>query len=166
MHGSLGAGHEELLAQISSHALQTMASMHVRCQEAAGEAVALCRAALADAEFLNFRPSVLAAALLYAERRGRGALPFWPAALAQLSGYTHAATPELAAAIAAAQRCGPAREPSRRLQRGCYLTSHCLPRDGPVLPLRLRLNQLPPHARHHAGAGLCRFPHAVGVVGR
>lgn len=73
-------------------------------QEAAGEAVALCRAALADAEFLNFRPSVLAAALLYAERRGRGALPFWPAALAQLTGYTHAATPELAAAIAAGQR--------------------------------------------------------------
>ncbi|KAK9842201.1 hypothetical protein WJX81_000257 [Elliptochloris bilobata] len=72
--------------------------------EAAGEAVPLCRAALADAEFLNFRPSVLAAALLYAERRGRGALPFWPAALAQLTGHTHAATPELAAAIAAAQR--------------------------------------------------------------
>lgn len=67
----------------------------------------LCRAALADAEFLNFRPSVLAAALLYAERRGRGALPFWPAALAQLTGYAHAATPELAAAIGAAQRCAP-----------------------------------------------------------
>jgi len=70
----------------------------------AGEVVPLARAALADAEFLNFRPSVLAAALLYAERRGRGALPFWPAALAQLTGYAHAGTPELAAAIAAAQR--------------------------------------------------------------
>ena len=48
-----------------------------------------------------------AAALLYVDRRGRGALPFWPSALAALTGYAHAHTPELNAAIAAAQRCAP-----------------------------------------------------------
>lgn len=37
--------------------------------------------------FLNCRPSVIAAALLYVERRSRGIIPFWPSMLAKLTGY-------------------------------------------------------------------------------
>ncbi len=54
--------------------------------------------------FLNCRPSVIAAAVIYAERRGRGIIPFWPSMLAKLSGYQDMSTPELSVAIKAAQR--------------------------------------------------------------
>ena len=37
--------------------------------------------------FLNCRPSVIAAAVLYVERRARGMIPFWPTMLAKLTGY-------------------------------------------------------------------------------
>jgi hypothetical protein len=57
--------------------------------------------------FLNCRPSVIAAALLYVERRSRGIIPFWPSMLAKLTGYQDMSTPELSVAIKAAQRmCG------------------------------------------------------------
>ena len=42
---------------------------------------------LTDMAFLNCRPSVIAAALLYVERRSRGIIPFWPSMLAKLTGY-------------------------------------------------------------------------------
>eukprot|EP00775_Hariotina_reticulata_P004644 gene4644-4896_t len=59
---------------------------------------------LKDTEFLNYRPTVTAAAVLYCERLQQGRLPFWPSSLAVLTGYSNARTPELAAAINGAQR--------------------------------------------------------------
>ncbi|BDA45635.1 probable pentatricopeptide repeat-containing protein At2g31400, chloplastic at N-terminal half [Coccomyxa sp. Obi] len=64
---------------------------------------ALARAALQQSELLNYRPSVVAAAVLYADRLAHAELPLWPSCLAHLSGYSTTATPELAAAIAAIQ---------------------------------------------------------------
>ena len=55
--------------------------------------------ALTDMAFLNCRPSVIAAAVIYAERRARGIIPFWPYMLAKLSGYDNMSTPELSVAI-------------------------------------------------------------------
>ena len=57
-----------------------------------------------DTSLLNCRPSVVAAALLYAERRQRGAVPFWPSMLAKLTGYEDLTTPELACAVKSAQK--------------------------------------------------------------
>lgn len=71
-----------------------------------GRAKQLSRDALIDMAFLNCRPSVIAAALLYVERRSRGAIPFWPSMLAKLTGYQDMSTPELSVAIKAAQRVG------------------------------------------------------------
>jgi hypothetical protein len=71
-----------------------------------GRAKQLSRDALRDMAFLNCRPSVIAAALLYVERRSRGAIPFWPSMLAKLTGYQDMSTPELSVAIKAAQRVG------------------------------------------------------------
>ena len=56
--------------------------------------------------FLNCRPSVIAAAVIYAERRARGIIPFWPSMLAKLSGYDNMSTPELSVAIKARARSG------------------------------------------------------------
>lgn len=67
-------------------------------------AFGLLHQTLQDGEFLNYRPSVVAAAVLYADRRSRGAAPYWPSALARLTGYAPAATPELGSAVAGAQR--------------------------------------------------------------
>lgn len=64
----------------------------------------LLRETLSDSEFLNYRPSVVAAAVLLVERKSRGMAPYWPSALSALTGYTLQATPELAAAVAGAQR--------------------------------------------------------------
>ncbi len=64
---------------------------------------ALARAALVQSELLNYRPSVVAAAVLHADRLARAELPLWPSCLAHLSGYSATATSELAAAIAAVQ---------------------------------------------------------------
>ncbi|KAK9863821.1 hypothetical protein WJX84_002381 [Apatococcus fuscideae] len=70
----------------------------------AGSAFALVRGSLADTTFLNCRPSVVAAAVVYAERRSRGVIPFWPSMLAKLTGYQDMSTPELSVAIKGAQR--------------------------------------------------------------
>ena len=59
---------------------------------------------LFDNDFLNYRPSVVAAGVLYAQRRASGQLPFWPSVLATLTAYSPAHTPELNAAIAGATR--------------------------------------------------------------
>ena len=53
--------------------------------------------------FLNCRPSVIAAAIIYAERRARGIIPFWPSMLSKLTHYQDMSTPELSVAIKAAQ---------------------------------------------------------------
>ncbi|KAL4442119.1 hypothetical protein ABPG77_011380 [Micractinium sp. CCAP 211/92] len=73
----------------------------------AGRAMQLVTECLTEMAFLNCRPSVIAAALLYVERRSRGLIPFWPSMLAKLTGYQDMSTPELSVAIKAAQRlCG------------------------------------------------------------
>lgn len=59
---------------------------------------------LKDQEFLNYRPTITAAAVLYCNRLQQGRLPFWPSSLAGLTGYSNAQTPELAAAIVGARR--------------------------------------------------------------
>lgn len=55
--------------------------------ELAGRAFVMVTESVADIQFLNCRPSVIAAAILYAERRARGVIPFWPTMLAKLTGY-------------------------------------------------------------------------------
>ncbi|CAK0783776.1 hypothetical protein CVIRNUC_006976 [Coccomyxa viridis] len=70
----------------------------------AGCAFQLVTQSLPDIAFLNCRPSVIAAAIVYAERRSRGIIPFWPSMLSKLSGYQDMQTPELKVAIKSAQR--------------------------------------------------------------
>lgn len=60
--------------------------------------------AVLDPEFLNYRPSIAAAAALYSERLRLGQLPLWPSVLTALTGYDVARTPELAAAVHGMQR--------------------------------------------------------------
>jgi hypothetical protein len=74
--------------------------------------MAYMRAALVQPELLNYRPSVVSAAVLYTDRLSRGELPFWPSALAHLTGYSLSQTPELAAAVSTLQRCVHALLPS------------------------------------------------------
>jgi pentatricopeptide repeat domain-containing protein 1 len=73
-------------------------------QAAISDTIDLVSRAAMDAEFLNYRPTITAAAALYCERLQKGLLPFWPSSLAGLTGYSNAQTPELAAAINGAQR--------------------------------------------------------------
>lgn len=57
------------------------------------------RAVLYAPSFLNFRPSTVAAAVLYQDRRARGWWPFWPSAVAHLTGLHDLSNPEFAAAL-------------------------------------------------------------------
>jgi len=70
----------------------------------AGFAIMMAVESLYDLSLLNCRPSVVAAALLYAERRLRGAVPFWPSVLAKMTHYEDMATPELTVAVRIAQK--------------------------------------------------------------
>ncbi|KAL4532208.1 hypothetical protein Ndes2526B_g08827 [Nannochloris sp. 'desiccata'] len=70
----------------------------------AGRAFRLVDDCLGEMAFLNCRPSVIAAAVLYTDRRARGVIPFWPTMLAKVTGYQDMSTPELSVAIKAAQR--------------------------------------------------------------
>lgn len=67
--------------------------------------IGFMRAALVQSDLLNYRPSVVAASVLYMDRLSRGELPFWPSSLAHLTGYSITQTPELAASILTMQRC-------------------------------------------------------------
>lgn len=71
--------------------------------QSAANAVQLLRLTLPSTTFLNFRPSIVAAAVLYVERRSRGAVPLWPVALAQLTGMYDLGVPEFIAAIKATE---------------------------------------------------------------
>lgn len=84
--------------------MRHLAVMQGSVKNIAGSAFALVRGSLADTTFLNCRPSVVAAAVVYAERRSRGVIPFWPSMLAKLTGYQDMSTPELSVAIKGAQR--------------------------------------------------------------
>lgn len=68
------------------------------------DSLQLVSRAVTDAEFLNYRPTITAAAVLYCERLHKGHLPFWPSSLSGLTSYSNARTPELSAAIGGAQR--------------------------------------------------------------
>lgn len=70
----------------------------------AGTSLHLVSECASDMTFLNCRPSVIAAAVMYTDRRARGVIPFWPTMLAKLTGYQDMSTPELSVAIKAAQR--------------------------------------------------------------
>lgn len=70
----------------------------------AGRTCALVEQSLLDVALMKCRPSVVAAAVLYADRRRRGVIPFWPVMLAKLTGYADMGSPELSAAIKAALR--------------------------------------------------------------
>lgn len=70
----------------------------------AGLPIMMVVESLFEVSLLNCRPSVVAAALLYAERRQRGAVPFWPSTLAKLTGYEDLTSPELAVAVRTAQK--------------------------------------------------------------
>lgn len=73
-------------------------------QESIADLLELTSRAAMDKEFLNCRPTITAAAILYCDRLHKGLLPFWPSSLATLTGYSNARTAELAAAISGAQR--------------------------------------------------------------
>lgn len=92
---------------------------------------------LPDIAFLNCRPSVIAAAIVYAERRSRGIIPFWPSMLSKLSGYQARCSPcplqTCSGAMAACVEClssaggGPAKLSSVHAFRLCAWCSswHC-----------------------------------------
>jgi pentatricopeptide repeat domain-containing protein 1 len=73
-------------------------------QEDIQDVLELVARTVTDNEFLNYRPTITAAAVLYCERLHKGHLPFWPSSLAGLTSYSNAHTPELSAAIGGAQR--------------------------------------------------------------
>lgn len=52
----------------------------------AGRTLPALQAALTNVNFAGLRPSLTAAAVLYADRLARGRVPAWPAALAALTG--------------------------------------------------------------------------------
>lgn len=85
--------------------------------------LALATAALHAPDLLNFRPSVVAAALLTVQRLSRGVPPAWPSCLAHLTGLSQCHSPELAAAVTAVRRCAaplpPDALPWMRSMRRC-----------------------------------------------
>eukprot|EP00951_Prasinocladus_malaysianus_P008937 scaffold65057_cov50-Prasinocladus_malaysianus.AAC.1 len=72
----------------------------------------LASESLGGSSFLNCRPSIVAAAILYTCRRSRGIVPYWPSSLCKLTrsgpvfyaNYKDMSTPEMSVAIKAAQR--------------------------------------------------------------
>ena len=68
------------------------------------QTLAIMARTLQDNASLNFRPSIIAAAVLYCARRGQGQTPFWPVALVALTGYSATQSAELVAAITTVQR--------------------------------------------------------------
>lgn len=70
----------------------------------AGCAMMLAASTVHSPALLEFAPSVVAAAVLYTERRMRGLLPFWPASLAKLTGLSDTADPKFVGAVALVQQ--------------------------------------------------------------
>jgi pentatricopeptide repeat domain-containing protein 1 len=69
-----------------------------------GNEYELCLDCISETSFLNCRPSIVAAAVIYVSRRERGAIPFWPSSLSRLTGYNDVSALELSVAIKSAQR--------------------------------------------------------------
>ncbi|GMH35501.1 hypothetical protein BSKO_03369 [Bryopsis sp. KO-2023] len=69
---------------------------------AVGSVFNLLQDALLRHEFLNFRPSVVAAALLFHDRKARGRVKFWPSSLAHLTDIHDTASAEFLGALQAA----------------------------------------------------------------
>lgn len=130
-------------------------------QMVAGSACALVREMLSDMTFLNCRPSVIAAAIMYAERRNQGVIPFWPSMLAKLTGYQDMSTPELSVAIKSAQRlCSRLHggAPTGASALGIARTSSGLSRQSSGLRASSSGLARSPSGVSHAGSGLS---HAV-----
>lgn len=87
-------------------------------QEGIQDCLDLVARAVTDGEFLNYRPTITAAAVLYCERLHKGQLPFWPSSLSGLTSYSNARTPELSAAIGGAQRLWKQLATARRKASG------------------------------------------------
>ncbi|KAK9810087.1 hypothetical protein WJX72_004590 [[Myrmecia] bisecta] len=81
----------------------------------AGPAMTLMAEAVFVPTFLQYRPSLVAAAVLYTARRAQGTYPFWPAALGMLTGYTDPLQGEFAACVSAAGELLRLRSPSGHL---------------------------------------------------
>ena len=89
---------------------------------------------LPDIAFLNCRPSVIAAAIVYAERRSRGIIPFWPSMLSKLSGYQVCCSPRPleifwchGCAVEHLSRAGVCKVFSVHAVRLCWLALHPMP---------------------------------------
>ncbi|GLC52282.1 hypothetical protein PLESTB_000604700 [Pleodorina starrii] len=103
----LGWGDECLMApeeELRLQAQQTAGGGGAAVSVSGPSLAALVDQTLHDSEFLNYRPSATAAAVLYCHRLRRGNTPLWPAAVALLTGYADLEHPELAAAVGAVQR--------------------------------------------------------------
>ncbi|KAK9815102.1 hypothetical protein WJX73_007516 [Symbiochloris irregularis] len=111
-------------------------------QMLAGSAFSLVRDSISDMAFLNCRPSVIAAAIIYAERRARGIIPFWPSMLSKLTHYQDMSTPELSVAIKAAQVL-VMRPPRSPTSQGVSSPTTPLQQGAPSSPAT-------PHTPHHS----------------
>ena len=54
----------------------------------AGDALSIISETFYEASLVNFRPSLVAAAVLFLSRKAVGSSPFWPQALVKLTGAT------------------------------------------------------------------------------
>jgi len=90
--------------------LERLGCQHLKkaaAEAISGDVLSLCTACICDTAFLNCRPSIIASAVVYTDRRTRGVIPFWPSALAKLTGYNDVSALELSVAIKTAHRiCG------------------------------------------------------------
>ncbi|KAJ9506663.1 hypothetical protein QJQ45_018369, partial [Haematococcus lacustris] len=103
--GGEGGGGDTAFNQQQDDLLQLMASGSILWgQSVEQDSYALLNQTVMAPDFLNFRPSITAAAVLYTCRMYHGQLPLWPSVLALMTGYNETSTPELAVAINAAQR--------------------------------------------------------------
>lgn len=82
--------------------------------EISGDALGLCLDCISDTALMNCRPSIAAASVVYAERRERGAIPFWPSALSKLTGYSDISELEFSVAIKVTQRICTTRNEEQR----------------------------------------------------
>jgi hypothetical protein len=144
----------------------------------AGLPIMLAVEAMFDMSLLNCRPSIVAAALLYAERRQRGAVPFWPSTLAKMTGYEDLTTPELSCAVRAAQKlcrkvlytqiykqqCTNLAAQSAAQMRGQLVAAPQVPASSAAAPVMGRVYSNGGAAPGSAGSGAMNGMHSGGLV--